>query len=65
MRTNIVLDDELLSQALKLAHVRTKKELIHTALKEYVINHSRKDLREIRGKITFKQGYDYKKLRRG
>lgn len=65
MRTNIVLDDRLLNEALKYSKTHTKKDLIHEALKEFVESHKRKDLRELKGKIEFREGYDYKKLRRG
>ncbi len=65
MRTNIVLDDRLVKTALKISKVHTKRELITTALKEYVRNHSRLDLRELRGKIRFREDYDYKALRKG
>lgn len=63
MRTNIVLDDELVKKAFKYADVKTKKDLITLALKEFVLNHSRLDLREIRAKIHFRDDYDYKKMR--
>lgn len=64
LRTNIVIDDELLDEAFKLTKEKTKKSLIHTALVEFVENHSRKDLRDLMGKISFHPGYDYKALRR-
>ncbi len=64
MRTNIDLDDNLLKEAFKYAKVRTKKELITLGLKEYIENHRRKDLREIRGKVDFSNDYDYKSQRR-
>jgi Arc/MetJ family transcription regulator len=39
MRTNIVLDDELIEEAFKISQaVSTKKALIETALKEYAGN---------------------------
>lgn len=63
MRTNIVLDDELVKRAMTLSHVHTKKEAVHTALKEYVMNHSRRDVRELRGKIKLRKYYDYKSMR--
>lgn len=65
MRTNIVLDDGLLNEAFKYSKVHTKKEIINLALKEFVEHHGRKDMRELRGKIQFAQGYDYKELRKG
>jgi Arc/MetJ family transcription regulator len=65
MRTNIVLDDKLIERALKVSGLRTKKELITIALKEFVRNRSRLDIRELKGKINFSNGYNYKKLRQG
>lgn len=63
MRTNIVLDDILVREAFRYTTVKTKRELVETALKEFVRNHGRKDIRELRGKIKFYEGYDYKALR--
>ncbi|MBA2534247.1 MAG: type II toxin-antitoxin system VapB family antitoxin [Rubrobacter sp.] len=65
MRTNIVLDDDLVEEAFRYANAKTKRELVDLALREFVENHKRKDIRELRGKITFHSGYDYKKLREG
>ena len=64
-RTNIILDDELVKSAFKYSKARTKKELIHRALQEFVENHKRIDIRNLRGKIQFREDYDYKKLRKG
>lgn len=63
MRTNIVLDDELLKEAFRLSGARTKKELIHMALEEFIQNRKKKDLMELKGKIQFYDGYDYKQMR--
>jgi Arc/MetJ family transcription regulator len=63
MRTNVVIDDELMEEALKISKVKTKKELIHRALEEFIRNRKRLDLKEIRGKIKFDDEYDYKSLR--
>jgi Arc/MetJ family transcription regulator len=63
MRTNIVLDDNLVKEAIKLSKVKTKKELIHLALKEFVENKRRRNLLDLEGKIEFAEGYDYKQMR--
>lgn len=63
MRTNIDLDPELVSEAFELADVRTKKELVHLALREFVEHRRRRDLRELRGTIEFAEGYDHKRAR--
>ncbi|MFH1980493.1 MAG: type II toxin-antitoxin system VapB family antitoxin [Pseudomonadota bacterium] len=63
MRTNIEIDDELLAQAFSVSRLRTKKELIHEALKEFIRLKKRKDLTELAGFIQFHENYDYKQLR--
>ena len=63
MRTNIVLDDEIVEEAMKISGARTKKELISRALKEFIKTRKRMNLLDLEGKITFRRDYDYKKLR--
>ncbi len=63
MRTNIVLDDELVEKAFELTGVRTKKDLVDLALKELVRSRERKDLTELAGRIRFRAGFDHKTLR--
>lgn len=65
MRTNIVLDEELVAEALKLSKARTKKELVHEALEEFVESRKRLNLLDLAGKIKFAGDYDYKALREG
>lgn len=63
MRTNVVLDDELVQEAFRLTGARTKRELIHTALQELVRIRRKKDLMELAGRIRFRKGFDHKALR--
>ena len=63
MRTNIVLDEELVDEAFRYAGVKTKRELVDLALREFVENHRRRDVRELRGKIRIDSDYDHKALR--
>jgi len=65
MRTNIVLEDKLVKEAMKLARIKTKKELVNQALKEFVENRKRLNLMDIFGKIAFAKNYNYKALRQG
>ena len=66
MRTNIVLDENLVDESFKYAEgIHTKKDLIETALKEFVRTRKMKNLRELKGKIQFADDYDYKKMRIG
>ncbi len=65
MRTNIVLDDEIIEKAFRYSKAKTKKELIHEALKEFIDAKQRLNLRDLKGKIEFRTDYDYKRLRKG
>ena len=64
MRTNIVLNDELVNEAFMYSKaISSKRELIEVALKEYVNNRKRKNIRDLRGKIKFMDNYEYKDMR--
>jgi len=66
MRTNVVLDDELVNEAFRYSQtIRTKRELIEVALIEYVSNRKRKNISYLVGKIKFHDSYDYKNMRAG
>ncbi len=65
MRTNVVLDEKLVQEAFKYAKGKTKRDLVHQALQEFVEHHRRRDVRELRGTVKIRQGYDHKKLRAG
>ncbi|MFL6258660.1 MAG: type II toxin-antitoxin system VapB family antitoxin [Thermoanaerobaculia bacterium] len=65
MRTNIVLDDELVAEAARLTGITTKKDLVHEALRVLIATRRRKSLLDLEGKIQFAPGYDYKALREG
>jgi len=65
VRTNVVLDDRLVEEALKLGRKKTKKELIYDALKEYVDTRKRLDLADLAGKVRFRKDYNYKSMREG
>jgi Arc/MetJ family transcription regulator len=63
MRTNIVLDDELVDEAMNLTGSKTKREVVHLALEELVRRRRRTDLTELAGKIRFRDDFDHKRLR--
>ena len=63
MRTNIDIDDALLKEAFSFSDAKTKKELIHEALNEFIRIRKRKDLTELAGKVQFRKDYDHKALR--
>ncbi len=63
MRTNIELNDTLVQEAMKYTSLKTKKDIVNEALKEFVANHKRLSMMDLKGKIEFAEGYDYKALR--
>ena len=65
LRTNIVIDDKLMDEAMRVSGLTTKKDVVDRALSEFVQRHMRKDLAELQGKIQFADNYDYKEIRKG
>jgi Arc/MetJ family transcription regulator len=63
MRTNIVLDDKLVKEAMKIANVKTKREAVHVALQRFVRSGKQKRLLELHGSGGVRKEYDYKKAR--
>jgi Arc/MetJ family transcription regulator len=65
MRTNIVLDEKLVKEAMKLANVKTKREAVHVALRRFVQSGRQKRLLDLQGTGGVRKGYDHKKVRAG
>jgi Arc/MetJ family transcription regulator len=63
VRTNIVLDQDLLDEASRLTGIRTKRLLVHEGLRALVEAKRRRPLSELRGKIHFDPTYDHKTAR--
>lgn len=63
MRTNVVLNDELVEEAKRLTGVRTKREVIELALVELVRRRKRKNLTELAGQVELVDDFDHKALR--
>lgn len=53
MRTNVVIDDKLMSRALRSSGCRTKRSAIESGLQLLVQVNSQKKLRTLKGKITW------------
>lgn len=53
MRTNVVIDDSLMRQALKSGGFRTKRSAIEAGLRLLVQLNCQKRLRNLRGKIAW------------
>ena len=65
MRTNIVLDDDLVAEAFSVSGARSKKQLVDEALRELVRVRRRKSLLDLKGRVRFAKGYDHRRLRAG
>ena len=53
MRTNVVLDDELMKSAIRASGLRTKKATIEEGLKLLVQVKSQKRIKRFRGKLKW------------
>ncbi len=53
MRTNIVIDDELMSRVLKLTGIKTKREAVEVGLKTLLRLKTQENIRNYRGKLDW------------
>lgn len=58
MRTNIVIDDKLMMDALKASGLRTKKEVVEQGLKLLVRRSQQQEIRKLRGRIKWEGDLD-------
>jgi len=62
MRTNIVIDDKLMSDALTTSGVRTKKEAVEEGLKLLIKVKKQGKLKKLRGKLKWDGNLDKMRL---
>jgi Arc/MetJ family transcription regulator len=53
MRTNIVIDDKLMADALKVSGVRTKREVVELGLRTLLQLGQQSEVRRLRGQIQW------------
>lgn len=58
MRTNIVIDDKLMSDALRATGAKTKREVVERGLKTLVDLRRQEQARRLRGKIKWEGDLD-------
>ena len=63
MRTNIVIDDQLMTDALKATGLTTKKEAVEEGLKLLIKRNRQQEIRRLRGKLKWEG--DLEKMRGG
>lgn len=62
MRTNVVIDDDLMASAIKASGLRTKKDAIEEGLKLLVQMKSQKEIKRFRGKLKWSGNLDEMRL---
>ncbi len=65
MRTNIVLDDELVAAAMQASGAKTKREVVDVALRELIARHRQRKLKRLVGRDLIDPAYDVRRVRRG
>ena len=58
MRTNIVIDDKLMADALKATGLQTKKEAVELGLQLLVKRKKQQSIRNLRGKLQWEGSLD-------
>jgi Arc/MetJ family transcription regulator len=58
MRTNVVINDDLMESALRASGIRTKKEAIEEGLKLLVQMKNQERIKRFRGKLTWTGNLD-------
>ena len=58
MRTNIVIDDELMDEVIKLTGVKTKKEAVELGLLTLIRIKKQEKIRQYRGKLNWDGNLD-------
>jgi Arc/MetJ family transcription regulator len=58
MRTNIVIDDKLMADALKASGARTKREAVELGLRTLLQLNRQSELRKLRGKVNWEGDLD-------
>jgi len=64
MRTNIVIDDDLMKEAMALSKLNTKKAVVETSLKLLVQIKKQERLKNLRGKLEWDGDLDALRLDR-
>jgi hypothetical protein len=63
MATNLAIDDELLKEALLIGGLKTKKDTVNHALREFINRRKQLEIIDLFGKLAPDADYDYKKAR--
>lgn len=63
MATNLAIDNKLLEEALLISGLKTKKDTVNYALKEFINRRKQLEIIDLFGKLDPDSDYNYKKAR--
>lgn len=58
VRTNIVIDDELMFQAIKVTGLKTKKDVVELGLQLLINRNRQQSIRKLKGKLHWEGNLD-------
>jgi Arc/MetJ family transcription regulator len=64
MRTNIVLDDRLVAEAMRTTGAHSEREVVDLALRELLAKHRSRRVIALRGKALIDPRYDVREVRK-
>lgn len=64
MRTSLVIDDQLMAEALKFSGCETKKEAVEKGLKLLIQHSKQQEIRKLRGRIEWEGDLDEMRIAR-
>ena len=62
MRTNIVIDDTLMAEAMKVSALKTKKAVVESGLRLLIQIKKQESIKSLRGKLKWDDGLDKMRL---
>lgn len=58
IRTNVVIDQELLENAMEYSGLSTRRAVVNEALRLYVVMSAQQEIKKLRGKVTWEGDLD-------
>ncbi|CAC9437140.1 hypothetical protein [uncultured Gammaproteobacteria bacterium] len=60
-RTNIVLDENIVQEAMSIGQIKTKRALIDMAIREFIAKRKKPNIMDLKGMGGIREDYDYKR----
>ena len=62
MRTNIVIDDQLMKSALRVTGLKTKREAVELGLRTLLMLRQQEEIKRFRGKLNWQGDFEAMRL---